>query len=141
MLDGIRTVDLQGGASGLGYLVGEKEIDPSHWIFDAHFKNDPIMPGSLMIEGAYQLLIFYMSYLRLDKDLPGCRFYYLPKIKETTRFRGPVLREKGTLEYRLYVREIHLHPNPQTIADAEILYKGKTIATRENFGVGFIAQS
>ena len=37
-------------------IEGEVELGPDHWVYPQHFPGDPIFPGTLMIEGAGQLI-------------------------------------------------------------------------------------
>ncbi len=45
-----------GGKHGLGYIRGNKLVDPEEWFFKAHFYQDPVCPGSLGLESFLQLL-------------------------------------------------------------------------------------
>jgi acyl transferase domain-containing protein/3-hydroxymyristoyl/3-hydroxydecanoyl-(acyl carrier protein) dehydratase len=45
-----------GGPNGLGHLVGETPVKPESWFFDAHFYQDPVVPGSLGLESFIQLM-------------------------------------------------------------------------------------
>ena len=58
MIDRIDLFQPEGGAHGLGFIRGSKEIDPAEWYFKAHFHQDPVCPGSLGIESFIQLLKF-----------------------------------------------------------------------------------
>lgn len=49
-----RVTALQGGG-----IEGEVELGPDHWVWQQHFPNDPIFPGTLMIEAAGQLLALW----------------------------------------------------------------------------------
>ena len=44
-----------GGAA----ISGEMEIGPGHWVWPEHFPGDPIFPGTLMLEGAGQLVALW----------------------------------------------------------------------------------
>ncbi|SNT50074.1 PfaB family protein [Asanoa hainanensis] len=61
MLDRITGYWPEGGAAGLGRLRAEKDVDPDEWFFKAHFFQDPVMPGSLGVEAAHQLLQWYVA--------------------------------------------------------------------------------
>ena len=50
MLDRITSVDLTGGAYGLGYIVAEKDLHPDDWYFPCHFRDDEVLAGSLQAE-------------------------------------------------------------------------------------------
>ena len=40
-------------------IEGEVELGPDHWVWQQHFPNDPIFPGTLMIEAAGQLIALW----------------------------------------------------------------------------------
>jgi 3-hydroxymyristoyl/3-hydroxydecanoyl-(acyl carrier protein) dehydratase len=56
MIDRITTWLPNGGPHGLGYVVGETTVKPESWFFDAHFYQDPVVPGSLGLESFIQLM-------------------------------------------------------------------------------------
>ena len=56
MIDKIVTWLPNGGPNGLGYVVGETPVKPGTWFFDAHFYQDPVVPGSLGLESFIQLM-------------------------------------------------------------------------------------
>jgi 3-hydroxymyristoyl/3-hydroxydecanoyl-(acyl carrier protein) dehydratase len=49
-----RVTQVEGAA-----IEGEMELGPDHWIWPQHFPNDPIFPGTLMIEAAGQLVALW----------------------------------------------------------------------------------
>lgn len=56
MIDHIDMFCADGGPHGLGFIRGEKKVDPQEWFFKAHFYQDPVCPGSLGLESFLQLL-------------------------------------------------------------------------------------
>ncbi len=40
-------------------IVGEADLGPHHWVWPQHFPDDPIFPGSLMVEAAGQLVALW----------------------------------------------------------------------------------
>ena len=56
MVDRIEAYIPDGGANGLGLVVGRIAVDPAAWFFKAHFVQDPVWPGSLGLESFLQLL-------------------------------------------------------------------------------------
>lgn len=40
-------------------IVGEVDLGPDHWVYAEHFPEDPIFPGSLMVEAAGQLMALW----------------------------------------------------------------------------------
>lgn len=60
MIDRLTGLWPHGGAAGLGRIHAEKEVDPADWYFKAHYFQDPVLPGSLALEGLCQALQLYM---------------------------------------------------------------------------------
>jgi 3-hydroxymyristoyl/3-hydroxydecanoyl-(acyl carrier protein) dehydratase len=56
MVDRIDAFLPDGGPRGLGLIVGSILVDPGAWYFKAHFRDDPVWPGSLGLESLLQLL-------------------------------------------------------------------------------------
>lgn len=42
-----------------GLIVGEADLGAHHWVWPQHFPDDPIFPGSLIIEAAGQLVALW----------------------------------------------------------------------------------
>jgi 3-hydroxymyristoyl/3-hydroxydecanoyl-(acyl carrier protein) dehydratase len=40
-------------------IVGEADLGPGHWVWPQHFPDDPIFPGSLIVEAAGQLVALW----------------------------------------------------------------------------------
>lgn len=49
-----RVIEFEGGL-----IVGEVDLGAHHWVWPQHFPDDPIFPGSLMIEAAGQLVALW----------------------------------------------------------------------------------
>jgi len=58
MVDDITVFVADGGPQGLGFIRGTKRVNPDEWFFQAHFYQDPVVPGSLGLESFLQLLKF-----------------------------------------------------------------------------------
>ena len=56
MIDRIDALLSNGGPRGLGLIEGSGPVDPDSWVFEAHFLDDPVWPGSLGLESLLQLL-------------------------------------------------------------------------------------
>jgi PfaB family protein len=56
LVDEIHELAHEGGPRGLGFVRGSARIDPNSWLFKAHFRGDPVWPGSLGQESLLQLL-------------------------------------------------------------------------------------
>ncbi|GGY14846.1 hotdog fold thioesterase [Paludibacterium paludis] len=138
MLHRVVSVSATGGAFGLGEAIGECDIDPSHWAFKAHFKNDPVMPGTLLVEGCEQLVKFYLGYLGLYSQ-PDLTAHALSPHHYSAKFRGEVKCEAETLRYRLTCKSAEADGEGiAMVFVAEILYRGNVIGICDNLGAGFV---
>ncbi|WP_107669432.1 PfaB family protein [Cyanothece sp. BG0011] len=135
MLDEVMMIDSQGGIAGLGLAIGSKNITPDDWYYNCHFRNDPTLPGNLMIEGCIQLVHLYSLFLGLQTKTKDARFQVIPGKTQVARFRGQVVPQFGTLMYQMEVVDIGLSPQPYIIANVAVIFGGKTIATIKNIGV------
>ena len=61
MVDRITHISEDGGEHGKGRIEAEFNITPDKWFFDCHFKNNPIMPGCLGLDGLWQLTGFFLG--------------------------------------------------------------------------------
>ena len=63
MVDRIIDIYQDGGKYGKGRIKAELDIDESLWFFHCHFKNDPVMPGCLGLDGMWQLVGFFLTWV------------------------------------------------------------------------------
>ena len=73
-LDKVTHFEQQGGPWGRGYMRAEQHVSPDDWFFKGHFKNDPCMPGTLMLEAGLQLMSVYLTAQGYTLDKDGWRF-------------------------------------------------------------------
>lgn len=135
MFDKVIAIDPQGGMAGKGLILASKSVEAKDWYFLCHFKNDPTMPGNLMIEGGVQLLQFYILFLGLQTLTKDARFQVIPNRPQVTRFRGQVTPTSGILFYQLEIIEIEFNPKPFVLANVNVIFDDKTIATIKNLGL------
>jgi 3-hydroxymyristoyl/3-hydroxydecanoyl-(acyl carrier protein) dehydratase len=136
MLDRITSVDLTGGAYGLGYIVAEKDLHPDDWYFPCHFKDDEVLAGSLQAEGGGNLLRFFMLMLGLQRMTKDARFQPIFGLGQRVRCRKQVTPTADTkLIYKLEIKEIGLFPDPYVIGDLEIISDGIITVHFENLGL------
>jgi 3-hydroxymyristoyl/3-hydroxydecanoyl-(acyl carrier protein) dehydratase len=86
-LDRIEQLDVAGGPHGLGAAVASRRVDPEDWFFRAHFRDDPVMPGSLGVEAFLQLL----------EELARARW---PELADSHRVEAPALGAPHRWTYR-----------------------------------------
>ncbi len=141
MISRILQVNPQGGTWGLGQILGELDIDPKHWIFEAHFKNDPVMPGTMLVEGCSQVVFFYMYYLGLHTKFEAFKFNYCKNLKSNAKFRGEITKEANKVQFRITVKEIDDSQEPYVITVAEIIHSNKVIGTCDNLAVQLVAHN
>ncbi|MFC3187797.1 beta-ketoacyl synthase N-terminal-like domain-containing protein [Shewanella intestini] len=135
MIEQVGNLDVHGGAWGLGFIEGHKQLAPDHWYFPCHFKGDQVMAGSLMAEGCGQLLQFFMLHIGMHTLVENGRFQPLENASQKVRCRGQVLPQHGELTYRMEVTEIGTLPRPYAKANIEILLNGKAVVDFQNLGV------
>ena len=149
MLDRIISVDPKGGPWQLGAITGETDIDPSHWVFKSHFKNDPVLPGTFIVEGCEQVLKFYLYYLGLHSQT-HLRPTLIDNHHYSAKFRGEVKCAAEKLQYRLTVKQIdakygtdskaHKLEEVTLICIAEIIYHDNVIGICDNLGARFVSE-
>lgn len=135
MFDRILSVDPTGGAWGLGLIVAEKTLEPDHWYFNCHFKNDYCLPGTLISEGAAQVLAFYLLYLGLQLHTENAEFRPIPHLPQGGRYRGQIRPISSKLTFKVEVTEIGLNPTPYAKADAFVIFEGRTISIIKDTGI------
>lgn len=104
-LDEITMFDAAGGPWGRGYLRATTAITPDMWFFDGHFKNDPCMPGTLMLEGAVQAMAFFLAALGCTVRRDGWRFEPAKNENVLMRCRGQCVPTSRELVYEVFVEE------------------------------------
>lgn len=128
LLDRVPSITTSGGPYGLGEIIGEKTLDDSvRWIFNAHFKDDPVYPGIFGLEGCHQTLIFFSYYIGLHKDLENFQIVPEQSIETKARFLSEIKPSETFVQYRVAIKEIILEPQPTIRAEALVLCSGRTV--------------
>jgi len=135
MIERVTKIDRSGGHWGLGLLEGQKDLEPEHWYFPCHFKDDEVMAGSLMSEGCGQLAMFFMLWLGMHSNVNNARFQPVPGEAQTVRCRGQVTPQSNTLTYRMEVTEMGMNPAPYMKANIDIILDGKVVVDFKNLSV------
>ncbi|MFJ6087365.1 beta-ketoacyl synthase N-terminal-like domain-containing protein [Streptomyces sp. NPDC092369] len=124
MADEVTVLDRKGGPHGLGRIEAVKELQPDAWYFTSHFPDDPVLAGSLVAEGAVQLLELYALSLGLHLTLPDARFQPVPDLRTEVKVRGQITPRNSRIEYRIDITELTLLPRPSLVADVVVLRDG-----------------
>src|SRR5689334_4422172 len=95
--DEIVEISAQGGNFGHGYAIARKELSSMTWVFDSHFPEDPVMPGTMLIEGLLQLAGFFGAYV-------GGRGKGRAARVDDVKFLAEVIPEDEEVIYRIDVR-------------------------------------
>lgn len=107
MCDRITGWNPEGGAKGLGRVLGEKDVNPHEWFFKSHFFQDPVQPGSLGIENLIQVLQWVAIELGLDEGMENPHFEPLMLGRPMTwKYRGQVVPKNKVIRTELDVVEI-----------------------------------
>ena len=117
LLDEVTHFDPTGGPWKRGYLRATLGLTPDRWFFDGHFKNDPCMPGTLMLEGGLQAMQIFMTGLGFTLDHDGSRFEPVPEQNYSLRCRGQATPASKEVVYEIFVEEIVGGDTPMLYAD------------------------
>ncbi|GAA3978195.1 type I polyketide synthase [Streptomyces marokkonensis] len=117
LLHEVTAFDPAGGPWGRGYLRAETPVARDDWFFDGHFKNDPCMPGTLMLQGGTQAMAFYLAAMGFTIDRDGWRFEPVDDAPSTAECRGQATPNSRRIVYEVFVRGVSAGPVPTLYAD------------------------
>ena len=63
MFDRITKISESDGKYKKGEIIAELDVSQDLWLFNCHFKGDPVMPGCLGLDAMWQLVGFYLCWL------------------------------------------------------------------------------
>lgn len=129
MLDRITKISDSGGAYGKGEVVAEMDIRPDLWFFDCHFKSDPVMPGCLALDAMWQLVGFFLGWMRL----PGRGRALSAGV---VRISGEVLPSAKKLTYQINIKRLINRKLVMAIADGIMKVDGSKLYEAQNLRVG-----
>ena len=99
MFDSIDQIDKTSGKYSKGKIVAHLNIQESLWFFKVHFKSDPVMPGCLGLDAMWQLVGFYLGWL---KNPGRGRALGVGAVK----FTGEVLKDVKMATYEINMKRI-----------------------------------
>ena len=105
------------------------DVNPDLWFFACHFQGDPVMPGCLGLDAMWQLIGFYLTWLRL----PGRgRALGAGEVK----FTGEVGPDVKRVTYQIDIKRVIKRKLNMAIGDARLLADGKEIYVANDLRVG-----
>ena len=87
-----------------------------------------MLAGSLVAEGAVQLLETYALSLGLHLTLPDARFQPVPDLRTEVKVRGQITPRNARIEYRIDITELTLLPRLEDFALMDFHRAGEAIA-------------
>ncbi|MFJ7073630.1 beta-ketoacyl synthase N-terminal-like domain-containing protein [Streptomyces sp. NPDC098781] len=134
MVDDV-VIDRKGGPRGLGTLSAIKKLQPDAWYFTCHFPDDHVLAGSLVAEGAVQLLQIYLLHQGMHLTLPDARFQCVTDTPIEVQVRGQITQAHEEIRYEVEVMELTLLPRATVIADVLIYLGDKPVIRMKNLGL------
>lgn len=129
MFDRIVRISDTGGKYGKGEIVAEYDINPDLWFFKCHFEGDPVMPGCLGLDALWQLVGFFLGWLKA----PGKgRALGVGEVK----FTGMVLPTVRKVTYQIDVKRVMLGRLKLAIADGTLKADDQPIYAASDLRVG-----
>jgi PfaB family protein len=96
----------QSGRHGLGYVFGEKKVDPTNWFYACHFYSDPVMPGSLGVQAILEALEAYVLHCGLDRGMRSPRFGPIADQCTVWKYRGQIIPRSGLMTLEAHITGI-----------------------------------
>lgn len=137
LVDRILELDTGGGEAGLGLVVGEHDVTPDAWFLTCHFKDDPVMPGTLMYECCLHTLRVLLLRQGWVDDTDNAELHFAPieGVASQLKCRGQVLPTTRRVQYRVEIEQLGYGPEPFVLATASMYADGKHIIQMEQMSV------
>ncbi|HKV14893.1 MAG TPA: 3-hydroxyacyl-[acyl-carrier-protein] dehydratase FabA [Reyranella sp.] len=134
MFDRIVKIADSGGKYGKGEIVAELDVKPDLWFFACHFKGDPVMPGCLGLDAMWQMLGFFLGWMKA----PGRgRALGVGEVKLT----GMILPSVRKLTYHVHLKRVILRRLVMGIADGFVQADGKPVYEANDMKVGLAQEA
>ncbi|MBL0898410.1 MAG: 3-hydroxyacyl-[acyl-carrier-protein] dehydratase FabA [Reyranella sp.] len=129
MFDRIVQINSTGGKYGKGEIVAELDVKPDLWFFACHFKGDPVMPGCLGLDALWQMLGFFLGWMKA----PGRgRALGVGEVKLT----GMIVPTVKKLTYHVHLKRVILRRLVMGIGDGFVTADGKGVYEAADMKVG-----
>src|ERR1041385_1470049 len=119
--DEIIEISSDRGKFGRGYAIARKRLSSMSWVFDSHFPEDPVMPGTMLIEGLLQLAGFFGAYV-------GGRGKGRAARVDDVKFLAEVTPQDGEILYCIDVRK-HSADHKFLVAEGKVVARNTERAT------------
>ncbi len=129
MIDRITHISDKGGDFDKGLIKAEFDIHAGLWFFPCHFEGDPVMPGCLGLDGAWQLLGFFLGWI--GGQGKG-RALGVGEVK----FSAMVTPAIKKIEYNIHLKRVINRRLVLGVADCTILADGEIAYTITDMKVG-----
>ncbi|MDR3205008.1 MAG: hypothetical protein LBV23_09755 [Deltaproteobacteria bacterium] len=142
LIDKVTKIDPTGGAYGHGFIRAEFAIKPNSWFLISHFKDDEVMPGTLMYDASLQTLRIYLLLMGwlAPAELGG--FAPVIGLGQSLKCRGQVTPKTKRAAYEVHLKKIGFVTNesgketePMAVADAVMWADGRPIALASDIGL------
>lgn len=119
--DQVVEISTAGGAYGRGYAVAKKDLATMGWVFASHFPHDPVMPGTMLVEGLLQLAGFFGAYVGGRGKGRAARI-------DNIKFLAEVRPQDEEVLYRIDVKR-HAADHTLLVAEGRVMARGTECAT------------
>lgn len=136
LIDRVIEVSETEGNYGLGYIIAEKDIDETFWPYKCHFKNDPIFPGTIMLEGVIQVSTFFQTLMGLYSTSKQISAHMRTNSAVKSIFRGEVKPGCHLLRFRVDPVDVRkVEDGILFVMDAAVYCDGMQIVKQQNAAV------
>jgi len=135
LIDRILSLDPVGGRYRLGSIRAEADIHPDDWFLTCHFKDDMVMPGTLMYECCAHTLRIFIQRIGWVTDKPGVYYEPVEGVESVLKCRGPVTPKTSKVIYEVDIKNLGYTPEPYVIADANMYADGQHIVRFKDLSI------
>ena len=134
MFDRIVKISDTGGKYGKGEIVAELDVKPDLWFFACHFKGDPVMPGCLGLDALWQMLGFFLGWMKAQGR---GRALGVGEVK----FSDMIVPTVKKLTYHVHLKRVILRKLVLGIADGIVYADGKPAFEVDGLKVGLFQEA